>query len=75
MIDFFISIFVTVITNIYIIQPYWDQLRDYYLSTGHTFDEISTWYYLLCGASYLLVGFTIYFVIALVKFLANKYPK
>lgn len=75
MLDFLISIFVTLLTNIYIIQPYWDQLREYWLNSGYTVDQISTQYNLLCAASYILVGCFVYFVIALVKLIARKSTK
>lgn len=73
MFDFIITAIISIFTNMYVIVPYWDRLRDVLLQQGIDKTEVMQKYYLLCGTSYLAVGFIVYFIILLIKFLYNKY--
>lgn len=72
MFDFIIAILVTSFTNIYIVTPYWDKLKEFWLMKGHSLEQVSTFYNLLCCVSYLFIGFIIYFIIDLIKMFVKK---
>ncbi len=70
--DFIISIGVMFVANIYIIVPYWDKLKAFWLAEGKTIEQVSTPYNLLCVASYLAVGLATYFICFLIKKVISK---
>ena len=72
MADFFISVIITIFTNIYIIIPFWDKLKEYELSKGTLEADVTTFYNLLCGVSYISVGLLIYALIWGIKKLLKR---
>lgn len=70
--DFIIGLIITIITNILIINPYWDTLKEYWLHKGYTAEQINTPYILLCVASYFAVGIVSYAVLYAFKKIINK---
>lgn len=73
MFDFILTAIITIFTNIFIIAPYWDQLKDMLLQQGHDKIDVMKTYYLLCGGSYIAIGFVVFFVIKFIKLIYNKY--
>ena len=71
MFDFVLSAVASLAANLFLIGPYWDRLKEYWLSQGHTAAQVSTPYYVLCGLSYLAVGLCFYLVLKLLRWLIH----
>lgn len=66
MFEFVLSVIASIITNVYIISPIWDTLKE----LGQIQNPA---YYICCGVSYLGVGLIVFMVAKVVKwFFANK---
>ena len=75
MFDFVVSAIASIAANLLLIGPYWDRLKEFWLSQGHTAAQVSTPYYLLCGVSYLAVGLFFYLVLKLLRWLIQNLQK
>lgn len=73
--DFLISSIVTLVTNIYIIFPYLDQLKDFWILRGQAIEQVNNTYHILCALSYLVVAGLVYGSIRLIKLLIRHFDK
>lgn len=71
--DFLISVFITLVATTYLINPYWDKLKEVWIKQGKPISDINQSYNLLCAASYIVVGAIAYTIIAIIKLVYQHY--
>lgn len=65
--DFIISLVITLLTNIYFINPYLGLLKDYWIVNGMNVIEAERRYEMYCFIFYFIVGSIVYFILWLLK--------